>query len=89
MSDVIITGGTSIIAEFPPIENVAADTVYIQGPPGTSGTGGGVDSEAVQDIVGALIVGAGGTYDDAAGTITLPAGSGGTRPALVVHISKE
>ena len=28
--------------------------------------------EAVQDIVGAMVAGAGGTYDDAAGTITLP-----------------
>ena len=28
--------------------------------------------EAVRDIVGAMVVGAGGTYDDAAGTITLP-----------------
>lgn len=31
------------------------------------------DTEAVQDIVGAMVTGAGGTYDDAAGTITLPA----------------
>ena len=28
--------------------------------------------EAVQDIVGAMVAGAGGSYDDAAGTITLP-----------------
>ena len=31
-----------------------------------------MDAEAVQDIVGAMVTGAGGTYDDAAGTITLP-----------------
>ena len=43
-----------------------------------SGGGGGIDTEAVQDIVGAMVAGAGGTYDDAAGTITLPAGGGGT-----------
>ena len=35
--------------------------------------GGGLDTEGVQDIVGAMATGAGGTYDDAAGTITLPA----------------
>lgn len=40
------------------------------------GSGSGLDTEAVQDVVGAMIVGAGGTYDDGAGTITLPAGGG-------------
>ena len=35
------------------------------------------DAEAVQDIVGSMVAGAGGTYNDAAGTITLPSGSGG------------
>ena len=34
-------------------------------------------AEATQDVVGSMIVGAGGTYDDAAGTITLPSGGGG------------
>jgi len=34
-------------------------------------------TEAVQDVVGALVSGAGGSYDDNAGTITLPAGAGG------------
>ena len=29
-------------------------------------------TEATQDVVGAMVVGAGGTYDDVAGTITLP-----------------
>lgn len=33
-------------------------------------------TEVTQDVVGAMIVGAGGTYDDAAGTITLPSGGG-------------
>lgn len=33
-------------------------------------------TEAVQDIVGSMVTGAGGTYDDAAGTITLPGGGG-------------
>lgn len=33
------------------------------------------DTEAVQDIVGALVANAGGTYNDAAGTITLPGNS--------------
>jgi len=34
-------------------------------------------TEAAQDIVGAMIVGAGGTYNDATGAITLPAVGGG------------
>jgi len=42
----------------------------------------GAFTEGVQDIVGALIVGAGGTYNDAAGTITLP-GSVPVAPAFV------
>lgn len=38
---------------------------------------GPLNTEAVQDIVGAMVTGAGGTYDDTDGTITLPGGSGG------------
>ena len=38
-------------------------------------SGGGVDAEAVQDIVGAMVTGAGGTYDDVEGTVTLPSGA--------------
>jgi len=34
-------------------------------------------TEAVQDVVGALVVAAGGTYNDPAGTITFPGGGGG------------
>ena len=34
-------------------------------------------TEATQDVVGAMVTGAGGTYDDTAGTITLPSGGGG------------
>lgn len=41
-------------------------------------------TETVQDIVGALVAAAGGSYDDAAGTITLPAG-GGSNPLTVVE----
>lgn len=41
------------------------------------GGGGGLDTEAVQDIVGSMVTGAGGTYDDAAGTITLMSSSDG------------
>ena len=40
--------------------------------------GSGVDAEGVQDVVGAMVAAAGGTYDDAAGSITLPTGGGGT-----------
>ena len=36
------------------------------------------ETEATQDIVGAMVSAAGGSYDDAGGTITLP--SGGTTP---------
>lgn len=43
---------------------------------------GGTDTEAVQDIVGAMVTGAGGTYDDGAGSITLP-GGGGAAPDVV------
>ena len=39
--------------------------------------GGGLDTESVQDIVGSMIAGAGGTYNDADGTVTLPSGGGG------------
>ena len=50
----------------------------IQGPKGDTGPEGpagtpGLDTEAVQDIVGSMVTGAGGSYNDAAGTITLPA----------------
>ena len=36
---------------------------------------GSLDTEAVQDVVGAMVTAAGGTYDDAAGSITLPGGA--------------
>lgn len=36
-----------------------------------------VGTEYVQDIVGAMVAAAGGSYNDPAGTITLPAGGGG------------
>ena len=51
---------------------------------GTSIVPGSLDTEGVQDIVGAMVTGAGGTYDDAAGTITLPAGGGGTTGPLAM-----
>ena len=35
-------------------------------------SGSGVDAEFVQDIVGSMVAGAGGTYDDVDGTVTLP-----------------
>ena len=54
--------------------NDAGDTITIAA---SGGGGGGIDTESVQDVVGAMIAGAGGTYDDAAGTITLPSGGGG------------
>ena len=39
-------------------------------------------TEATQDVVGAMVVGAGGTYDDGARTITLPSGGGGGAPGV-------
>lgn len=36
----------------------------------------GAWTEAVQDVIGAMIAAAGGSYNDAAGTITLPGGGG-------------
>ena len=39
-----------------------------------------LDTEGVQDIVGSMVTGAGGSYDDAAGTITLPSSGGGGVP---------
>lgn len=39
-------------------------------------------TEAVQDVVGALVTAAGGTYNDAAGSITFPGGAGATNLAF-------
>ena len=54
------------------------------GPQGPAGTPG-LDTEAVQDVVGAMVTGAGGTYDDADGTITLPSGGGGGVNGTTLH----
>lgn len=35
-------------------------------------------TESIQDVVGGMVTSAGGTYDDTAGTITLPSGGGDT-----------
>ena len=43
-------------------------------------------TESVQDIVGAMVSAAGGSYDDAAGTITLPSG-GATRGLIITDIN--
>ena len=45
---------------------------------GVSAAGGSLDTEGVQDVVGAMVAAAGGTYNDAAGTITLPSGGSST-----------
>ena len=63
-----LTAGASTLVEVWPGGRV----VY----PGAAG--GGLDTEAVQDVVGAMVAGAGGTYNDAAGTITLPGGGSST-----------
>ena len=43
-------------------------------------------TEATQDIVGDMVAGAGGTYNDAAGTITLPSGGGGGSTGTVQFV---
>ena len=46
-------------------------------------------TETVQDAVGAMVAGAGGTYDDGAGTITLPSGGGGGGDVLsLIHLHR-
>ena len=64
------TAGAQTEVELWPNGAATRTVVY----PGAAGSG--ADTEAVQDIVGAMVAAAGGTYDDAAGTITLPAGGG-------------
>ena len=66
--------GASTLVEIWP----SGDVVY----PGATGGGAGLDTEAVQDVVGAMVTAAGGSYNDAAGTITLPPGGGGTSGPL-------
>lgn len=44
-------------------------------------------TEASQDVIGAMVVAAGGSYDDAAGTITLP--SGGTDPWTYTKLASD
>ena len=40
-------------------------------------------TEATQDVVGGMVAAAGGTYNDATGTITLPSGGGGASPQVI------
>lgn len=41
--------------------------------------------EATQDVIGAMIAAAGGTYNDAAGTISLPSSTGLTHPEVMAR----
>ena len=61
--------GASTLVEIWP----GGEVIY----PGAVGSGG-LTTEGVQDVVGAMVQAAGGTYDDAAGKITLPSGGGST-----------
>ena len=63
-------GGVSIAI------NDAADTITLS-ISGVNSTQVTDFAEATQDVVGAMVAAAGGTYDDTAGTITLPSGGGG------------
>ena len=64
------TAGAQTEVELWPNGAATRTVVY----PGAAGSG--VDTEGVQDVVGAMVAAAGGTYDDAAGTIILPTGGG-------------
>jgi hypothetical protein len=55
----------------------AADTALDTRVDALEAAGPGYTNEMAQDVVGAMIQAAGGSYDDTAGTITLPASSGG------------
>ena len=71
--------GTTVDLDMLPADGVTvpATVTYAQ----TINIGGaGIDTEGIQDVVGAMVAAAGGTYDDAAGTITLP---GGTASAAI------
>lgn len=49
--------------------------------PGVSS--GGTSTEDVEDIVGAMITAAGGSYNDVAGTITLPSVGGASLDEII------
>ena len=66
------TAGAQTEVELWPNGATTRTVVY----PGAAGAG--VDAEGVQDVVGAMVAAAGGSYNDAAGTITLPGGLGDT-----------
>ena len=71
-----IAGITGTLAQF----NTAvtdADLLSVADAAATYQTISGF-TEAAQDVVGALVAAAGGSYNDAAGTITLPGAAGGT-----------
>lgn len=74
-----LAAGASTLVEIWP----GGKVVY----PGATGTGS-LDTEGVQDVVGAMVAAAGGTYDDAGGTITLPSGGGGGG-ALIIDASDD
>ena len=66
---------------FTPSTGITSLETRVKALEDAGGSGSGAPEnfdESVQDIVGAMVTGAGGTYDDAAGTITLPSG-GATR----------
>lgn len=78
------TGGHTVTYDDVPltIDTTAGATTLVEvwpggkvAYPGATGSGS-LDTEAAQDVVGAMVTAAGGTYDDGAGTITLPAGAG-------------
>ena len=86
------TGGHTVTYDDVPltIDTTAGATTLVEvwpggkvAYPGATGSGS-LDTEAVQDVVGAMVTAAGGSYNDAMGTITLPAGGGGTTGPLAM-----
>ncbi len=59
-------GPTAVSADAGNLATLGTDSLLMVAP------------EAVQDVVGAMVTAAGGSYNDGAGTITLPAGGGGS-----------
>ena len=58
-----LVSNADVVAPNPGESTLSARVAALE----ASSGGGGVDTEAVQDIVGAMVAGAGGTYNDAAG----------------------
>ena len=68
----ITAGGTSLLKAAGQIESTTGGFKF---PDATVQTTAAT-TESIQDVIGAMVAAAGGSYDDGAGTITLPSGDG-------------